>query len=140
MKKLSEANIKIHRAGKVLSSISVCMPFSTWRGEFGTLMVSIPLLETETVAKDMKDAEKAVEEAITLFCIASERCGQGIEKELEALGWIPVDGESGEPLPGYNFSNTSSVIDRIIKSGEIYKNRRLEICEHGRQVLPFSRY
>jgi hypothetical protein len=131
MKKLSEATIKIHRTGKELSSISVFMPFSTWRGEFGTLMVSIPLLQIETVARDKKDAEKAIEEAITSFCIASERFGQGIEKELEALGWIPVDGESGERLPGYNFSNTNSVIDRIIKGGETYENPRLQICEHG---------
>jgi hypothetical protein len=86
---ISEANIQITRNGGKLSSISVSMPVWSKHADDGNLIVFLPMLGLETIAKDDNDAEQAIEEAIISFCIASERWGQGLDKELQALKWIP---------------------------------------------------
>lgn len=80
-----EANIEITRNGKKLA-ISVLMPVRNRLTHHDNLFVELPLLGINTIAKDENDIDKAVEEAITSFCIASNKFGQGIEKELQALG------------------------------------------------------
>ncbi len=104
------------------------MPVWNKISEQGNLIVKLPLLGIETIAKNEKDAEKAIEEAIASFCIAADKFGQGIEKELQALGWIAVDNENGEPLLGYNVADTDALLERLIQTGENYVNSHLEIA------------
>ena len=86
-----EANIEITRANDKLVSISVSMPVWSKESEFdGNIHVHLPLLDIDTIASDEKDAEFAIKEAIQSFCIASEKFGEGLEKELQALGWKQV--------------------------------------------------
>jgi hypothetical protein len=80
-----EANIEITRNGEKLA-ISVLMPVRNRLTDHGNLFVELPLLGINTIAKDENDIDKAVEEAIMSFCVAANKFGQGIEKELQALG------------------------------------------------------
>ncbi|SFD25409.1 hypothetical protein SAMN05518672_1011289 [Chitinophaga sp. CF118] len=123
-----EANIKITRNGEKLSSVSVMMPIWNKLSDHGNLLVKLPLLGISTIAKDENDADKAIEEAIASFCIVADKFGQGIEKELQALGWIAVNGENGEPLLGYNVSDTDALLERLFETGENYINKHLEIA------------
>ena len=123
----TEANIKITRSGDKLTSISVFMPIWNKMSDHGNLLVQLPLLGIDTIAKDEIDAEKAIEEAIASFCFVSEHFGQGLEKELQALGWIAIDGETGEPLLGYSVSDTDVMLERLMQTGENYVNPHLEV-------------
>lgn len=123
-----EANIKITRNGNKLTSISVFMPIWDKKSDHGNLLIQLPLLGISTIANDENDADKAIEEALTSFCIVAERLGEGVEKELQALGWVVVDNESGEPELGYNVSDPDDVLDRLIKTGENYVNSHLAIA------------
>ncbi len=124
----NEANIKITRDGERISSISVSMPIWTKTSEQNNLLIKLPLLGIETIAKDELDAEKAIEEAIISFCIVSERFGQGVDKELKVLGWASVNNEVGEDLLGYNVEDGDSLIERLIQTGDNYTNAKLEIA------------
>lgn len=124
----TEANIKITRNGDKISSISVFMPIWNKHSDHGNLLVQLPLLGIETMAKDENDAEKAIDEAIVSFCIVSEKFGQGIEKELQALGWIHIHSETCEPVLGYNVSDTDVMLERLMLTGENYINQHLEIA------------
>jgi hypothetical protein len=127
----TEANIKITRNRGKIDSISVLMPIWNKQSDHGNLLVKLPLLGIETIAKDEKDAEKAIKEAIISFCIVSEKFGQGIEKELFSLGWSAVDGETGEPVLGYTISGESdadTMLERLMQTGDNYVNNRLEIA------------
>lgn len=96
-----EANIEITRVDKKLVSISVSMPVWSKESEFDSnILVKLPLLDIDTIASSDKDAEFAIKEAIQSFCIASEKFGEGIEKELQALGWKNVD-ENGNHILGF---------------------------------------
>lgn len=124
-----DAHFKIIREGNKLISVSVNMPIWSRVSEHGNWIVDIPMLMIDTISNDEKDAEIAVEEAIISFCHVAEKFGQGVERELEVLGWMPVDGESGEPILGYGTSNPDAVLNRILQTGENYVNPHLEISE-----------
>lgn len=125
-----EANIRITtQEGKRF--ISVFMPVWHKQSDQGNLVVSLPLLGIETIAKDEKDSEKAIEEAITSFCIVADKFGQGIEKELFSLGWTLVDDITGTPVLGYTISDstdTDRVVERLMQTGDQYVNSHLEIA------------
>ncbi|QEC68570.1 hypothetical protein FRZ67_15105 [Panacibacter ginsenosidivorans] len=123
----TEANIKIARHNGIVTSISVFMPIWSKTSDHGKLLIQLPLLGIDTIAKDEADSEIAIKEAIQSFCIVAEKFGQGIEIELQALGWIAVDGESGEPLLGYNVEETDELLERLFHTGENYVNPHLEI-------------
>lgn len=125
--KTTEANIKITRSEDKLTSISVFMPIWNKISDHGNLLVQLPLLGIDTIAKDEIDAEKAIEEAIASFCFVAEHFGQGLVKELQALGWIAFDGETGEPLLGYNVSDADAMLERLMQTGENYVNPHLEV-------------
>lgn len=95
--------------------------------DHGNLLVQLPLLGIDTIAKDEIDAEKAIEEAIASFCFVAEHFGQGLEKELQALGWMAINGETGEPLLGYSVSDTDVMLERLMQTGENYVNPHLEV-------------
>lgn len=123
-----EANIKISRVGK-LTTVSVQMPIWTKESDYGNLIISLPLLGIETIAKDQDDTEKAIEEAITSFCKVADKFGQGIEKELLTLGWVHCK-EDGEQILGYTLSDaseTDAMLERLIQTGEDYVNPELKL-------------
>ncbi len=124
-----EANIEITRAGEKLVSISVSMPVWSKESEFdGNILVQLPLLDIDTIAKDEQDAEIAIKEAIQSFCVAAEKFGEGIEKELQALGWKRVD-QNGNPVLGFCVSETDDLLERLLQTGDNYINPKLEIAE-----------
>jgi hypothetical protein len=123
----TEANIKITRNGEKLTSISIFMPIWNKRSDHGNLLVQLPLLGIDTIAKNEIDAEKAIEEAIASFCFVAEKFGEGLEKELQALGWVAINGETGEPLLGYNVSDADAMLERLMQTGENYVNDHLEV-------------
>jgi hypothetical protein len=127
----TEANIRITRKGDKITSVSVFMPIWNKQSDHGNLLVQLPLLGIDTIAKDEKDAEKAIEEAITSFCIVAEKFGQGVEKELLSLGWTAIDSETGDPLLGYTVSDNSDtdiMLERLMQTGDNYVNQNLEIA------------
>lgn len=124
-----EANIEIIRTGKKLVSVSVSMPVWSKESEFdGNILVQLPLLDIDTIAKDEQDAEIAIKEAIQSFCVAAEKFGEGIEKELQALGWKRVD-QNGNPILGFCVSETDDLLERLLQTGDSYINPKLEIVE-----------
>ena len=126
-----EANIEITRADDKLVSISVSMPVWSKESEFdGNIHVQLPLLNIDTIASDEKDAEFAIKEAIQSFCIASEKFGEGVEKELQALGWKQVD-QDGNHILGFCVSETAELLDRLLQTGDNYINPKLEIAEES---------
>ena len=126
-----EANIEITRTGDKLVSISVSMPVWSKESEFnGNILVKLPLLNIDTVARDEKDAEFAIKEAIQSFCIASEKFGEGVEKELQSLGWKQVD-QDGNHILGFCVSEADELLDRLLQTGDNYVNPKLEISEES---------
>ncbi len=126
-----EANIEITRAGNKLVSISDSMPVWSKESEFDeNIHVQLPLLDIDTIASDEKDAEFAIKEAIQSFCIASEKFGEGLEKELQALGWKQVD-QDGNRILGFCVSETDELLDRLLQTGDNYVNPKLEIAEES---------
>ncbi|RAJ87734.1 hypothetical protein CLV59_101495 [Chitinophaga dinghuensis] len=119
----TEASITITKHEGSIAFISVRMPIWTKWNAFGNLSVIIPLLGFETFAKDEKDAEHAIEEAIISFCVVAERFGQGITKELQALGWRIA----GEDNLEYGFDYTDAVLENIFKMGKHYENPHLKL-------------
>jgi hypothetical protein len=125
------ANIEITRTGNKLVSISVSMPVWSKQSEFdGNIHVKLPLLDIDTIAKNEQDAEFAIKEAIQSFCIASEKFGEGIEKELQALGWKQVD-QNGNHVLGFCVSETDELLERLLQTGDNYVNPKLEIAEES---------
>ena len=108
-------------------SVSVSMPIWTKQTDHCSIGISLPMLGIETVAKNEEDTDKAIEEAIAAFCVVADKFGQGIVKELQSLGWINVDGKSGEPILGYNISDTDAFLERLIQTGSKYANPNIEV-------------
>jgi len=53
-----------------------------------SISIILPMFgDLRTYAKDEDDMKVAIDEAIQLFRIASEKFGMGIKKELKMLGW-----------------------------------------------------
>lgn len=125
----TEANIIISRIDGKVASISVQMPIWSKESEFDkNLLVKLPLLGIDTIAKNDEDAEIAIKEAIQSFCMAAEKFGEGLESELQALGWKRVD-EDGNHILGFCVSETDALLDRLLQTGDNYVNDNLEIRE-----------
>ena len=80
--------IEITRKNGVLNLVKIIMP--TWNelGEDNKVYSKIPLLGgLTTYAMNESDADMAVREAIHCFCVASEKHGMGLEKEIQCIGW-----------------------------------------------------
>lgn len=125
----TEANIVLTRSAEKLTSVSVSMPVWTNKSDFDdNLIVRLPLLSIETIAKDDLDAETAIREAIISFCLAAEKFGQGVEKELQSLGWNETD-DNGNPVLGFCVSETDELLERLLKTGDNYVNTEIAITE-----------
>jgi len=118
-----EANIKISRGDRNIF-VSVEIPIWNKPSKDGNIFVSIPFLGIETIAANENDTEAAINEVICSFCIVSEKFGQGIEKELQELGWTLILDDEGDPVWGYSISEP---LDRIIKTGDNFVNPHLEL-------------
>ena len=128
-----EANIKITRENGKLISISVTMPF--WLEDIAhdvpevtipIFEVTIPGLNAITFAGSIAEAEVEVGRILKDFCVHAEKSGQGLEKELEAIGWTRAE-HSEEPALGYNFDKVDEMLEQILKNGEHYVNPHLEV-------------
>lgn len=54
----------------------------------GTISIELPMFgDLRTYAENDEDMKVAIDEAIQLFRMASEKFGIGIKKELQMLGW-----------------------------------------------------
>lgn len=129
--KTIEANIEIKRQDGILSSISVIMP--TWNkvDDKGFIGINIPLLGMKTIAKDEVDADAATMELIKCFSIASEKFGQGIEKELETLGWSFVESLEGHSLLTYEIEQNNArniILEQIMETGEQFAKNDLVLA------------
>ncbi|MEZ2446110.1 hypothetical protein AB6805_30555 [Chitinophaga sp. RCC_12] len=121
----TEANIKITRNGDKLASIAVSMPVWNKISDHNHLLIKLPLLGIDTIAKDEMDAEKAIEEAIISFCIVADKHGQGIEKELQALGWKSFSCDNNEPGLEYDVPESEDMLERLLETGDNYVNPHL---------------
>lgn len=124
--KINEANIEIIRDNGKLSSISVAMPIWDKPVEDGFLSVNIPLFGIKTFAKDELDSEIAINEALKAFCINSERFGKGLETDLKIMGWDFIEQKENICVMAFSVSNSNSVIDQIMQTGEQFA-RKLEL-------------
>jgi hypothetical protein len=116
--KITEANIEISRKDGKLFSVSVAMPIWDKVGNDDFLSVNIPLFGIKTFAKDEIDAEIAINESLRAFCINAEKFGKGLENELKLIGWGFIEQTETFASMSYRVSNSNSVIDQIMQTGE----------------------
>ena len=121
----TEASIKITRKGGKLAFISVSMPVWNKISDHDNLLIKLPLLGIDTIARDEMDAEKAIEEAIISFCVIADKFGQGIEVELQALGWKSFSCDNNEPGLEYDVPESDDMLERLMGTGENYVNPHL---------------
>lgn len=124
----TSSNFKINRTKGGHISISVLMPIWNKQLDSGNLLIHLPLLNIETYAQNELDSVEAIKEAIASFCIVSEKFGQGIENELQSIGWKSINSVSGEIDLGYCASDPDSMLERIMQTGENYITQNLEIA------------
>lgn len=54
----------------------------------GTISIELPMFgDLRTYAKNETDMKVAIDEAIQLFRMVSEKFGKGLKEELKMLGW-----------------------------------------------------
>jgi hypothetical protein len=113
----AETKIEVTRKEGKLTSIKVIMP--TWHdhGDDGQIYTTMPFLGgLTTYSLDHSDSEIAIKEAIHCFCIASEKHGMGVERELQSLGW-EVDEESQNSII-LSIPTMNQIFDLVVKTGE----------------------
>lgn len=121
--KINEANIDISRKEGKLISVSVAMPIWDKVGMDDFISVNIPLFNTKTFAKDEKDADVAIAEAIKGFCISAEKFGRGLEAELKLLGWNFIEQSDDFTSMAFIVSDSNTVIDQIMQTGEQFAEK-----------------
>ena len=114
----TEANIEIKRNNGKLSSVSAIMPTWSKVEDDGNLSVNIPLFGIRTFAKNSSDTDIATKEAITCFCIASEKFGRGLETELIFLGWEIMEDSSNKVTLNYSVESKDFIMEQIMQTGE----------------------
>lgn len=117
--KTTEANIEIKRNGDgKLISVSAIMPTWSKMEDDGNLTVNIPLFGIRTFAKNSADSDVATKEAITCFCIASEKFGHGLEQELIVMGWEIIEDSLDRVTLNYSVESRDFVMEQIMQTGE----------------------
>ena len=124
--KTAEGNIEIKRKDGILCSISVIMPIWNKLLDDSTISVDVPLFGLKTFAKNEEDVDVAVEEAIKCFCIASEKFGQGLEKELQTIGWT-FENEKDDLL-SFIIDSDNSVFEQVMETGDKFAETDLAIA------------
>jgi hypothetical protein len=114
----SSVVMEITREEGILSSVSVVMP--TWHtvANDGKLYAKIPFLGISTYGIDEDDLNIAIKEAFIGFCIAAEKHGLGLEKELEFLGWKLVNTRLNHTiLDAASIYENGGVLETIVETG-----------------------
>jgi hypothetical protein len=115
--KTHEPIFQIKRNNGKISSITVIMPVWQERGEDEKVYLKLPMLGgLRTYASNTQDSEKAIKEAIQIFCTAAEKHGLGIEGELQILGWnISSEDNDNTQL---KMQISSPMFDLMLDTGE----------------------
>lgn len=72
------------------TKVNVTMPIWLRKDSSGKVYITLGLLGgMTTIAKDEKDIDNAMKEAIASFIHAAQKFGKGINEELKSLGWQP---------------------------------------------------
>lgn len=82
-----DAEIEINRKNKKIVSVKLVVPVWHRLGEDGNIYASLPLFGIETYGKNENDLDVAIKDALEGFFAVCDKFGNGLEKELEALGW-----------------------------------------------------
>lgn len=112
-----EANIEIVRSGSTLPFVKIILPIWEKPTDDGFILVSIPFLNLETIAETSDEIEIAAEEAIHCFFIAAEKFGQGLEKEIESLGWRKQHGAQPDNDTLFNLTRKDPVFNGMMNTG-----------------------
>ena len=126
--KTTEANIEVKKNQGRVVSVSVIMP--TWNkveDDHSFTTITIPLFGLKTIAipNNDSDAVTAINEALKCFCISAEKFGQGIEKELQSLGWSLVNSDQESSLLNYSISSSDVVLEQIMETGDQFAENDL---------------
>jgi len=124
--RINEANIEINRKDGKLFSISVDMPIWDKIVEDDFMSVNIPFLGIKTFARDEEDAQQAIKECINLFCISSEKFGNGLEAELKLIGWDFVSRDANSTVMAFTTSNF--IFDQILQTGDKFVETLELVC------------
>jgi hypothetical protein len=117
--KINEANVEITRRDGKLVAIQVVMPRWDKIGNDETININLPLFNLKTFALNAEDdADTAINEVITAFCIMAEAHGNGIETELKSLGWQILSQTDEKCCMSYMVSDKYGVYDCIMQTGE----------------------
>lgn len=116
--KITEASIEINRKKGKLFSISVEMPIWDKLSNDDFISINMPLFGIKTFAQNELDAEKAIDEALRVFCMNAEKFGKGLEIELKLIGWSFTEQSENFTLMSYNVKNNNTVIGQIMQTGE----------------------
>lgn len=116
MKSIS-ATIDIQRVEGKLTSIKVLMP--TWNQfcEDNSINVEMPVFGISTQVSEESEIDEAIKEAIIIFCIASEKHGKGLEKELEVIGWKKERGQTKSHAL-LNVQPKTTMFEQMMSTGE----------------------
>lgn len=115
--RINEANIDIVRKKGELTSVSIAMPIWDKTGSDELLAIDIPLFGIKTVAKNPEDADDAIKESVTLFCLSAEKFGKGLEIELKVMGWGFTEQSEDFTSMSFSIPAKSTVIDQIMSTG-----------------------
>jgi hypothetical protein len=110
----SNPTIEISRENHKLASVKVVMPVWKRNGTDGLTYINMPLLGISTYGKTPEDVDKAIEETITGFCLASDKFGLGLESELEFFGWTKTEFKNSSV---FTLNIQSPVMDEIMDTG-----------------------
>lgn len=117
MKTSAEPIIEVIRHNEKLSSLKVIMPIWNESGEDNKIYTKIPLLGgLKTYSINENDTDIAVKEAIECFCIAAERYGNGLENELENIGWVLTLSSDNRTV--LNIDSSNSMFNLVLQTGE----------------------
>ncbi|MFB9842686.1 hypothetical protein [Mucilaginibacter ginsenosidivorans] len=84
----NEPTFEIFREDGVLISVKAIIPTWTKQADDGSIEILLPHLGGATIFVESEDdVDKTIDDMFKAFCIMVEKHGNGLEHELEAIGW-----------------------------------------------------
>lgn len=127
-----EASVEISRdQSKLLISVSVTMPIWVKENDDNIFSVDAPLLGIKLFVENETDIQGVLDDSIKSFCFLSEKFGQGLEKELQDIGWekAVLDDRKAEVTLDFSTNKERNfVFDSIIKTGDSYTTKLLAVA------------
>ena len=114
-----ETKIEIVRQHGELQSVSVLMP--TWDKieNDNSISINIPLFGLKSHVFNNMDHSETLSDTVKAFCMAAEKYGNGLESELNILGWEFCDDSSDDNISMiYPITSRDTVIEQIMSTGE----------------------